>query len=823
MSMKRIGRTLALCAAGAGSAVALVAHLTRRALRDALPGLEGRRMVPGLQESVEIVRDRWGVPHIYARNEDDLYFAQGYVQAQDRLFQMDVQRRVGYGRISEIAGPLGLASDRMARICGWPHAAEAQWRGVQHDPETTRLMEAFAAGVNAFIAEDNLPAEYRLLVCSPEPWHPRDGAAWGVVLAWGLSVNWQTELMRLQLIDALGPDKAAELMPAYSRDYRTVYPQADVSDLLSGELLAAFRRLAAQLPQAGIVAGGGLGSNNWVVDGRWTHTGRPMLANDPHLPPVFPTLWYENHLIGDRYNVTGFTSPGVPGVIIGHNEHVAWGITNGFPDIQDLYLERFHASDPLRYEVNGRWHQATERKEVIHIRGRRRPRVERVRYTRHGPIISDMLPPDHRLQTPWALALSWTGHEDSNHPRAMLDMCRAKNWESFHEATRRWGFPPQNVVYADVENNIGYILPGHIPRRNGGDGMAPVPGWRDDTLWQGRIAHEDLPTLHNPEPGYIVTANNRVTGDGYPYQLTSEWLAPYRAERIAALIEAYAPLDVAQHASIQQDTVSLPMQRFVILALNALDDVARSALSQAARHAVNRLQRWDGDMRPDAIEPSLAFGWMVCLLRAAIFQAIGEPLGRTLLDENGHEEFPTHPFHEIAFELTLRWLERGAPAWVGDVHALLPAALERALTILKEQFGPRETTWRWGRLHYVELHSYISRIPAVGRLWKPMTYALGGDGFSVNQARIAPRFPPGPTHVIASCRMILDVGDWDNSMSTLPGGQSGHPASEHYQDHVDDWLQGKYHPMLYSRARIEAEAQHHLVLDPQTRERAKSG
>lgn len=807
MSSNRRRWYLALCAAGLGSAAAAVAYATHRVMNGALPTVEGRRTVNGLRKPVEILRDAWGVPHIYAQNEEDLFFAQGYVQAQDRLFQMDAYRRLGSGRLSEISGPVGLESDRLARICGWHLAAEAQWQGIQSDPETRAVAEAFARGVNAFIEEDALPAEYRLLVCTPEPWHARDSSAWGTVLAWGLSVNWQTELLRMRLIDELGPERATDLTPTFDADYQTVFPGAELGSRLGQALLDAYRGAAETLPVGRMPAGAG--SNNWVVNGQWTRSGRPMLANDPHLPPVFPTLWYENHLVGGRYNVTGFTTPGVPGVIIGHNERVAWGITNAYPDIQDLYVERFHADDPLLYEVDGRWQRATEREEVIHVRGKRKPLEIRVRETRHGPVISDLLAREER-----ALALRWTCHDENNHLGAMLGMCRAADWNEFGEATQAWAFPSQNVVYADVEDNIGYLMPGRVPLRGKGHGLVPAPGWRTEYDWQDYLADEALPALFNPEPGYVVTANNCVVGDDYPYLLTGEWLAPYRARRIAQLIEERAPLGIGDHARIQTDTVSYPAREFVQLAIGKLDGDSVATMSETAQWALDRLERWDGDMRADAVEPALAFAWQIFFMRAMLNQALGAALATELLDENGHDEIPTHPFHEIAYELCLRWLRDGPPAWVGEVARLLPATLEAALNALGRELGKDKRHWQWGRLHYVKLHSHVARIPGVGRLWKPRTYPLSGDSFTVSQARVTPHLPPGETHVIASCRMILDVGNWDASVSTLPGGQSGHPASDHYQDSVEDWLKGKYHPMLYRRSRVEDATENQLVLSP---------
>lgn len=802
-------RRLLVGSLGLAGGLAGTVYLTRRLLQRSLPQISGSRTLSGLRRPVEIIRDRWGVPHIYAKTEEDLFFAQGYVQAQDRLFQMDANRRVGSGRLSEIVGPLGVETDRFARICGWHRAAQAQVAGIMKDEETRAVSEAFAAGVNAFMQEERLPLEFSLLAYRPEPWTPFDGSAWGAVLAWGLSVNWQTELLRARLVETLGPQKAADLTPSYDGYAPTILPATEVGAGLSEALLEAFRRVVSEVPLGSVPSGAGLGSNNWVLGGDWTTTGRPMLANDPHLPPVFPTLWYENHLVGGRYNVTGFTTPGVPGVIIGHNEHVAWGITNAFPDVQDLYVERFHPHDPLLYDADGHWQTAEERREVIHVRGQRSPVEENVRYTRHGPIISGLVPGEERQ-----LALRWACHDENNHVRAMLGVCRATGWDSFRDALRDWAFPPQNIVYADISGNVGYAMPGRVPLRAKGEGLVPVPGWTGEYEWRGWIAPEALPSLFNPSPGYIVTANNRVAGDDYPYFLGGEWQPPYRARRIAQLIETLAPLDVADNARIQTDTVSLLALRFVALALPHLQGHALLAQSDVAGRAASLLQEWDGDMRPDRAAPAVAYGWLVCFVHAAMEMAVGKDLAQELLSPGELEEFPTVPFHEIAYELAVRWLDAGAPDWIGDVAGLLPAAIEEALSLLQKTLGPDAGDWRWGDLHYVEIHNHLTRIPGLGRLWRPRSFPIGGDGFSVNQAEVPPRFPPGPVHVIASCRMIVDVGAWDNSLSTLPGGQSGHPASDHYQDSVEEWLQGRYHPMLFSRDRVEAEAEGRLILQP---------
>jgi penicillin G amidase len=791
--------------ATASAAAAAIGLAGRYLLRRPLPQDAGAIKLAGIYEPVEIIRDPWGVPHIYARNEADLFLAQGYVHAQDRLFQMDTGRRVGAGRLAEIVGPAGLASDRAARIFGWHRAAEAQVAGILDDDRTATAARAYAAGVNAFMAAGRLPLEFSLLAYRPEPWQPYDSAAWGAVLAWGLSANWESELLRARLVELLGAERAADFLPNFPAGYPTIVPGATVGARIAEGLARAYEEMLQNLPLGAIPATPGAGSNNWVVAGEHTATGRPILANDPHLPPLFPTIWYENHLVGGDYQVTGFTSPGVPGVIIGHNDHIAWGITNAFPDIQDLYVERLHEEDPLLYEFEGQWRRAEERSEQIYVRGWRKPHTERVRYTHHGPIISNLAPGASQQ-----LSLRWAAHDANNHLRALLGICRAHDWPSFRQAATDWAFPSQNVVYADVAGNIGYLMPGRVPQRARGHGVLPAPGWTGDYEWTGYIPAEELPHSFNPEAGMVVTANNHVVADDYPYFLCGEWLPPYRAQRILELLQEHRPLDRADMERIQQDTVSLPMRRFVRLALPHLAEEQPDML----RGAVTLLANWDGNMHVESSAASIAFAWFAAFLEACLTQALGPEVTAALLARYDLDNMAPSPFHELSHEVALCWLEGGAPTWAGAITSLLQPALETALAALARHYGPRPEAWRWGRMHVVHIHSHLARIPLLGRLWRPVTLPLGGDGYTVNQADTTPRFPPEPVHVIASCRMIVDVGAWDESVSALPGGQSGHPASDHYQDSIDDWSEGRYHPMLFSRDAVDRAAKSHLLLQP---------
>lgn len=794
-----------LLAAGAAGISYAVRHSLRQFWQRPLHGLDGSFTLKGLSHPVEIIRDRWGVPHIYAQTEHDLFFAQGYVQAQDRLFQMDGNRRLGGGRLSELVGPPGLPTDRIARIFGWVRAGEAQI--IAASEESRAAAEAFAQGVNAVIAQGNWPVEYALLACRPEPWQPLHSALWGAVLAWGLSANWDAELGRALLIEKLGPEKTADLAPTYDDSYQTILPSERVGARLLAAMIDAYREAMRYLPVGYVPAGPDVGSNNWVVNGQWTQSGRPMLANDPHLAAIFPTLWYENHLVGGRYNVTGFTSPGVPGVIIGHNERVAWGITNAFPDVMDIFLERLHPDDPTLVEEDGHWVKMAVRQEVIKVRGRRQPVVLDVPYTRHGPIISSLIPGEHRT-----FSLQWAAFAPSDHLQTLLLLAQATDWASFHRGLRGWGFPPQNVVYADVDGHIGYMMPGMVPVRQRGEGLVPAPGWDTAYDWQGWIPFAEMPAQVDPLEGYVVTANNRVVGDGYPHWLTGEWLPHYRADRIVALIKERAPLSLADQAAIQTDAVSLFARRFLAAALPCLQ--RESATSELATWALTLLAAWDGTMDAGKVEPSLFFTLFAFYVESAMTQAVG-PLTELLLGNGFLEGFPSNSFYNTSMELALRWLEKDPPAWIGAVRPLLAPALQRALAQLAQQYGPDPAAWTWGRLHQVRLHNHLSRIPGLGKLWKPITLPLNGDSYTVNQAGMTPLFPPQPIYSIASTRMILDVGEWDNSLAAIPGGQSAHPASPHYQDGIPDWHAHRYHPMLFSRQKIEEAAAHCLELQPE--------
>ncbi len=500
-------------------------------MRRPLPKTRGTLRLTDLHEPVEIVTDHYGVPHIYAHNEDDLYLAQGYVHAQYRLWQMELNRRVGSGRLSEIFGELTIEADRFARRLGLHRAAAASMQA--QTPHATRILRAYTRGVNAFMSShrNNLPVEFTLLRLNPEPWQPSDSLQWGKMIGWNLGGNWETEIVRARLVAKLGPARAALLETGYDPAHPLIIPPGVAYSGANLGMLEQYEALK-QLSGFGLLGG----SNNWVVDGTMTTTGAPILCNDPHLGQAAPSIWFECHLVAGDHDVVGASFPGAPGIVIGHNRHVAWGVTNAVSDVEDLYIEKFNPENPHQYEFLGRWEEAQIYREEIKVKGRSEPVIEEVRVTRHGPILTsiqgslDSQNGDQSAELP--LALRWTGLEQHSLVDAIEKMALATDIDEFRSALRDWDVPAQNFVFADTHGNIGYLMAGAIPTRARGQALLPSPGWNGEYEWTGLIPFGELPQTINPPQHFIVTANNRVIDDSYPHYITHEWLNGYRAQRI---------------------------------------------------------------------------------------------------------------------------------------------------------------------------------------------------------------------------------------------------------------------------------------------------
>lgn len=770
----------------------------------------GTLPVPGLRAPVEIIRDRWGVPHIYGQNALDVAFAQGFAQAQDRLWQMDFQRRLVSGRLAEVLGPRALPVDRWLRILGMRRVAEVEADTL---PSAVRAeLQAFAAGINACLAMGELPVEFTLLRYRPEPWTIVDSIAWSLMVAWSLSVNWEAELLRAQLIAHLGPELEAELEPDYCSRWPCVVP-GGVDYAGIGRRAQAWAEGSRSI--AGPPAQKGLGSNDWVLAGSRTATGRPMVANDLHQLMNIPCLWYENHLIvGEgELEVTGATLPGAYGVISGHNAHVAWGLSNGFPDVQDLYVERLrHArGSRIQYQYQGEWCDAHIRREEIRVRGRATV-VEEVISTRHGPIIN-ALAPDVAGEQP--LALRWTSFEPGSMAQALHSMARARDCLEFRQALRYWTAPAQNIVYADTAGNIGYSFPGRVPIRATGDGRVPVPGWTGEHEWLGYIPYDELPHLYNPPQGYVASANNRVVTDDYPYPITCDYCSGDRASRIIEMIEARGKIDMDYAQAMQLDQVS-PGARFIAGYLGRLQ-----VEDPDLQDVVEMMRRWDGELSHDS--PAAAVHQTVVQRLAALMLSnrLGDMAGRYMgqgpvpvLAENSLFGFRAWEWlQSILPHPHSHWFDLGQGETRDDV---LQLALRQAVDELQATLGPDARDWAWGRLHTLTYSHVFGQVKPLSRFFDRGPYPLGGDFTTICATGSTPnRDGKGEAVIGPSYRYIADLGDLRGARSQLVPGMSGRPESPHYDDQVQAWFTGEYHPMLFAREDVEREAESRLVLVPE--------
>ncbi len=853
------------------------------------PKLTGQLHLPGLVGPVEILRDRWGVPHIYAGNLGDLLFAQGFVHAQDRLWQMDFQRRITAGRLAEVLGPAALSADRGVRILGLHRVAEAEVARLS--AEARAELEAYAAGINACMAQQPLPVEFTLLRYRPEPWTPADSLAWAKMMAWSLSINWETELLRAALIERLGPALAAELEPGPPPHWPTVMDPSSRPDgppEIQTPGLAPDRRTgrhpltgkydarpAAEKPGTSATASS-MGSNNWAVAGWRSATGMPLLANDMHLIMSAPAIWYENHLViadqtehaergrpagppmssehaprprgeGDPsttlraaqddhepLNLIGVSFPGIPYVVAGHNGHVAWGFTNGFPDVQDLYMERLRrtADGRVQYQFRGAWLDAEVRNEVIHVKGST-PVNQEVIVTQHGPVINalapglaaevsaetlpaDVTPEAAAPASPLAypLALRWTALEPGTMFAALPAMNRARTCAEFREALRGWTVPTQNVVYADTQGNIAYTYAGLIPIRSQGDGRVPAPGWDGEHEWAGYIPFEELPHQLNPARGYIASANNRVADERYPYFLSREFGMGDRAERIVALLETQPQIDVAFFRQMQLDQVSSTMQTIA-------SHLGRLKVADPELAAVVALvRRWDGHLRAESPAAAVVEIFGRLLMKVVLEGRLGDLTERVLgkgptplLQESSF-------FSERAGEWLLYILAQPQSHWFDLGHGegrdeALEIALQRTVAYLKERLGrpgPDFRNWAWGRLHTLTFAHLAGRMPALARHFNRGPFPLGGDSNTIwatgngltpedSRAVVGPPF-----------RFIADLRDLNHCWGCLVPGNSGRPDSPHYDDQIDAWFKGEYHPLLCAREEVEREAVARLLL-----------
>ena len=794
-------------------------------MRRPLARKKGKLCLNGLHAPVEIITDRYGVPHIYAQNDDDLYFAQGYMHAQERLWQMEINRRIGSGHLAEIFGEIAIEADRFTRRLGLHRAAAQELARLPE--ESCRQLQAYANGVNAFIEgnRNRLPVEFTLLRLSPEPWKVTDSIQWSKMMGWNLSGNWETEIVRALLVSHVGPERAAQLEAGYDPAHPLIIPPGVSYNGINAGMLEQYEALK-QLSGFGLLGA----SNNWVADGSMTVTGSPILCNDPHLGQAAPSIWYECHLNAPGIDVVGASFPGTPGVVIGHNRHIAWGVTNAISDVEDLYIEKFNPQNPIQYEYKGQWEEAEVIREEIRVKGRAEPLIEEVRITRHGPILTSIPNPetvettDNNGHNPepaeLPLALRWTGLEQCHILSSIPKLNRATNWEEFREAMREWDVPPQNVIYADKEGNIGYIMAGAIPVRARGQGLLPSPGWTGEYEWVGFIPFDELPQTYNPEQHFIVTANNRVVDDNYPYYITNEWLNGYRAQRIRDLLLAKSgkgKLSLSDMAAIQADQYSIPASHIVPHLLKAQPAHA------LARTAQDILRNWDYVLAPTSAAAAIYMTTLYKLTRFVFSAMLGEEtlrerylgVGTTLLTPtNGYTSRERPLLIRLLNEQNDAWfagsaIPNGPRSWNDAINSAFSAAVEE----LREQLGDDPSRWQYGKIHTMTYNHVLGSVRPLDKIFNRGPIPVGGDIDTVNMGAA---HPGQPTVVITvpSFRQIVNLADPAASLSGHSPGQSGQPADKHYDDFIKPWLNVEHHPMLFDRQQIEANAEGRLQLLP---------
>ncbi len=777
---------------------AAVAVLCAVVVASTFPPVEGSRRVPGISGPVRIETDANGIVTIRARSALDASFGLGFSHARDRLWQMEFQRRIASGRLAEILGKRLVETDRFLRTIGFRRAAAEALRSLS--PAARAQLEAYSAGANRFLAASAArPIELRLLRVAPEPFEPVDCLAWAKIMAWDLaSSNAAGEIRRARFVSAVGAARAAELLPEVPpqptilEDGEWALPPAS-----SGRPSAS--RLPPPVPWAGLerqfalldglgLGGETLGSNSWVLAGSRTKSGRPILTNDPHLGLRTPSVWYLARLEAPGLSAAGATLPGLPSVIIGHNTRIAWGLTSLEPDVQDLYLEETDPKDPGRYLHAGAWRAFRTRTETIRVRGSHDVVFE-ARASVHGPIVTDVLEGAKKLGSP-AVALRWTGldPEDST-SEAFLGLATAGNWDEVLRAASRLRSPAQNLVYADVDGHIGYTACGSVPIRTGSDGRLPARGTGEND-WSSYIPFDSLPRVLDPPRGFLVTANNRVVSDRYPYPITRDWPEPYRARRIAERILARDALGSEDVAAIQLDRVSLQAADLLPLLLDT------HPAGEAPARALERLKSWNREFSPDSTAASIYAAWY------------------TRLSEMPQDELKDTPAGVVRSRFLINAL-RSDSSWCDDVRTprretcaeLKAATLSRAVALLEEKLGENPDRWSWRRLHRARFpHGVFDRVPIL-RAFFSLETGAGGDASAVNVGayRLDGSFlmTDGPSY-----RQILDLSDLEGGLYVHTTGQSGNVFDPHYRDFLPLWRDGRYVRM--GEAPVKA-----LVLEPE--------
>lgn len=760
----------------------------------------------GIKDSVTITRDERGIPYVSAKNDEDLYFGQGYATAADRLWQLDIFRRTARGELSEILGATTVEQDKLHRTYGFAQVAE--YEVSQSSPQSRAILQAYARGVNAYVAsldEKSLPPEFQALKYSFRPWTPADSLVVIKIFFEALSDSWRLDVMR-QSLSSLPAEKRAALLPVQSpidvlvvgKDSKPAKAATTATlDPLSSEALAKVASIeqtaVSALERIGFHAEGLAASNNWVVSGKRTVSGKPLLANDPHLRATAPSIWHLIHLSAPGVRVAGVTAPGLPGIVIGHNDRIAWGFTNVSPDVQDLYIEKFDATNPTKYQTPSGLQGAIVRTEEIKVRKNFNSLdndvvKHEVTVTRHGPIILDA---DGKRY-----ALRWTALEPAlNRSDISYKLNRARNWAEFNSALEAFTAPTQNLVYADVDGHIGYHAAGVVPIRNVGDGSVPYDGATNDGLWTGYIPVQKLPTLYDPPSGIIVTANQRIVGTDYPYFLTHAWAQPYRARRIFDLLSETPKHDAESFRRVLGDVYSIAGVTFTKQVVKTLKPTL-GADDDRLRATLDAFEKWDGNMNAGSTVSPIA-SQMRLIFRSKI---LGAALGQELFRGYGWSNFDT-TLDRIIVDQPADWLPKEYKSYV----ELYRACHDEAIANLTKQLGPDQSKWTWGEVAKARFPHPLAGTPLGLQFIIPPLPQNGTGGLLGATVNVG---------VNVSMRLIADPSDWDKTQHGITLGESGTPSSPYWKDQLDDWNKVTPRVFPFTESAVTSAAKSSLTLVP---------
>ncbi len=772
-------------------------------VRNSWPQVSGTITLSALRAPVEVLRDKWGIPHVFARNSDDLFFAQGYVHAQDRMWQLEFTRRVGRGRLSEILGKDALSVDRFARVLGFRRAAERDWQAMGEQDRA--VMEDYAEGVNAFIEGNrhSLSIEFTIFGVKPEPWTPVDSLVIAKLMSWVLSENASIEMSRARILASSGEAVARELLTPYREGASVMLPpEAEGYRKLNPAIVRALRTVSGTVGKVGA-------SNSWVIEGQRTASRSPMVANDTHLDLFMPSAWYANGVHGGGFDLVGYSLAGTPGVSIGHNRRIAWGITDLVADVQDLYLEEVDSqTDPQRYKFRDQWLPLKMDSEEIQVKGSD-PVTINVAATNHGPLVNNFL---SHFKDSRPMSLAWANADSPGLIRSLILLNRADSWDEFRAALSGWDGPNLSFVYADVDGNIGYQAAGSIPiRAPRGQGIIPEIGWTGEYEWQGRIPFDGLPRSFNPPNGFIVTANQKLIDEKYPYRLGYEWADPFRAIRINQLLSNNEKVTTEDSQQIQGDTYHLLAEnlRQYLKVVVPANDLERAALTE--------VQSWNLRCDPGEVGAAIYQVWYRFLLE----DTAGDELGQELTDEYMEYYWVHGPaLLSLMKDGTSRIFDDVKTEQVETRDDIVRRAFTDAVNWLSQRYSPDPSNWKWERLHTLSFrHRPFGRadVPILSKLFNygPIV-APGGDRFTVNCTWFTWDDPEAPFAADAGSaqRIVMDLSDWDRAMAVNSTGQSEQLFHPHREDLIPLWQNLKYHPLLFNREAIEASTENRLKLVP---------